>query len=94
MKKFLIVCSILSVILSVSLLFSCDKGMFCCEEQHAASSQCSTCSPQAETIYDTKSLLTKLVFIPTFLGQIFFKPINITSIKVIVTFDRPPAHLV
>lgn len=93
MKKLLVIFSILSIVLSVSLLFSCDKGMFCCEEQHSTSTQCSTCSPQAESIYDTKSLLTQFNFIPTFLGEIFFKPINIRSINVVVTFDRPPALL-
>jgi len=66
--------------------------MFCCEEQHASASQCTTCSPHAETAYDTKSLLTNLVLIPTFLGEIFFSPIHTNSIKVIVTFDRPPAY--
>lgn len=91
MKKFLILFSILSIVLSVSLQFSCDQGYFCCEEQHASSTHCSTCSPQSESIYDVKSLLTNFVLIPTFLGEIFFRPINITSINVVVTFDRPPA---
>jgi hypothetical protein len=64
--------------------------MFCCEEQHASASQCTTCAPHSETVYDTKSLLTKLVLIPSLLGEIFFSPINNDSIKVVVTFDRPP----
>lgn len=91
MKKFFIICSIISIFFSLSLINNCDKGMFCCEEQHASASQCSTCSPHLETIYDIKSLLTNIVLIPTFLGEIFFSPINIDSIKVVVTFDRPPA---
>lgn len=93
MKKLLLLCSILSIVLSVSLLFSCDKGIFCCEEQHSTSAQCSTCSPHAETIYDTKSLITNFTLVPSLIGEIFFSPINITSVNVIVTFDRPPATL-
>ena len=90
MKKFLILFSIISIFLSLSLINNCDKGMFCCEDQHSSASQCSTCSFHVETVYDTHSLLTKISLIPTFLGQIFFSPINNDSIKVVITFDRPP----
>jgi hypothetical protein len=93
MKKFLILCSILSIVLTVSLQFTRDQGSFYCEEQHDSSTQCATCSAQPETLYDTPALLTNFVFIPTFLGEIFFKPISVTSINVVVTFDRPPAFL-
>ena len=93
MKKLLVLCSLLSIFLSVSLLFSCDKGMFCCEEQHSAASQCTTCSPHMDSVYDTKTIPTLLVFTPVLLGQIFFRVINIEDKSVIVTFDRPPAHL-
>lgn len=94
MKKFLILFSILSIVLTMSLQFTSDHGMFYCEESHDSSAQCSTCSAQPETLYDTKALLTNFVFIPTLLGEIFFKPINSTSINVVVTFDRPPASIV
>ena len=92
MKKFFILCSIISIFLSFSLINNCEKGMFCCEEQHTTASQCSTCSFHAETVYDFKSLLTNLVLIPNFLGEIFFSTINKESIKVVITFDRPPSH--
>ena len=92
MKNFFILCSIISIFLSVSLINNCDKDMFCCEEQHtSSSSQCSTCSYHVEKVYDTHTLISKLVLIPSFLNNIFFSPINKDIIKVIITFDRPPA---
>lgn len=94
MKKLLIIFSIMSIILSMSLLYSSDKGMYYCEGPHDSSSPCATCfSPHLESIYDPSSVITNIILIPTFLGEIFFKPINISTINVVVTFDRPPALL-
>lgn len=94
MKKLLIICSIMSIILSISLLYSSDEGMYYCEEPHDSSAQCATCfAPHLEPIYDPSTHIAHIVLIPTFLGEIFFKPININTINVVVTFDRPPALL-
>ncbi len=91
MKKLFVLCSIISIFISLSLINNCDKRMFCCEDQHTSSSQCSTCTNHVEVVYDTQILSTELDFIPTYLGEIFFSPINSDIIKVIITFDRPPS---
>lgn len=93
MKKFFILCSILSIFLSVSLLFSCEQRMFCCEEQHSQSAQYSTCSPHIESVYDIKTTIASFDFRPTLIGQIFFGPINIEGKNIILRLDRPPAAI-
>ena len=92
MNKFFILCSIISIFLSLSLINNCDKDMLCCEEQHTSSSQCSTCTSHVETVCDA-ALITKLVLIPNFLNNIFFSTINNDVIKVVITFDRPPTMI-
>jgi hypothetical protein len=93
MKKLLVILSLISIFLSVVTLFDCERGSFCCKGQHASSSQCSTCSPHAETFYNAHTFLKLPILSPTFLGNIFFGPINIESKNIIVGFDRPPAAL-
>ena len=92
MKNFLIFCSIISIFLSLSLINNCDKGIFCCEEQHASASQCSACTYHVEKVYDS-ALKTQLVLVPIFLKNIFFLPINNDAIKVVIPFDRPPTMI-
>lgn len=94
MKKFFIITSILSILLSVLMLSNCSEGYFCCEEQHQASSQCSTCSPHMDTAFSNKIESLPIVFIPSFLGEIYFEFINTDAVKFIFTPDRPPAKYI
>lgn len=94
MKKFFIITSILSILLSVLMLSNCSEGYFCCEEQHQASSQCSTCTPHMESTFSNKLETLTIVFIPSLLGEIYFDFINTDSAKFIFTLDRPPAKLI
>lgn len=91
MKKVFILCSILSIFLSVSQLLSCDTGYTCCQEQHSSASQCATCTTHVESTYDTNVTVTNLVFNPKLVGQIFFGHIHKDSINIIYKPDRPPA---
>ena len=91
MKKILSIFAILTIVLSVSFLFSCDSGSFCCENQDSNSSDCSTCSPHLESSFDTRIIHPEFILTPKVVGQIFFGVININQINVIFTLDRPPA---
>ena len=93
MKKFLSLFAIFAIVLSVSLLFSCDSGSMCCENQHAPASECSTCSPHMESSYDAGQLHPDFKFTPTIIGRIFFDVININKIHVVFAPDRPPTIL-
>lgn len=91
MKKIFILCSILSIFLSITLIKNCNEDIYCCEDQHTSTSHCLTCSSITESTYDPKSFLTNLILIPTLMGEIFFSIINTDTIKVITTLDRPPS---
>lgn len=93
MKKNFIITSILSILLSVLMLSNCSEGYFCCEEQHQASSQCSTCTPHMETVFSNKLETFKIVFTPSLVGIIYFDFIKTKAAKFIFTLDRPPANL-
>lgn len=91
MKKIFILCSILSMFLSLSLIKKCDKNIFFCETQHSSTSECMTCSLHTEITCEAEASFTNLNFIPTQLKNTFFPLINLDTIQVIVTFDRPPS---
>ncbi|QDK40319.1 hypothetical protein DOM21_02385 [Bacteriovorax stolpii] len=93
MKKLLVLASLLSIVISLSLSFSCEKGYFCCEERHSSSSQCSVCGTTPETAYDIKSIPHLFFFKPTFLRQIFFQLIHTEEMNFIPAVDRPPMAL-
>nr|BDT29866.1 hypothetical protein BHI3_33320 [Bacteriovorax sp. HI3] len=90
MKKLFVLASILSIFISISLSFSCERGYFCCEERHSSSSQCSVCGTSPESAYDIKTIPHHLFLRPVFIGQIFFQVIHIEEMNYIPPVDRPP----
>ena len=93
MKKLISLFAILTIALSVSLLFSCDTGAFCCENVHSNAADCSTCSPHIESSFDSGKMHPEFVLKPSIVGQIFFQVINIHQINVTFALDRPPSKL-
>ena len=91
MKKLLSLLAILSIVLSVTFLFSCEDGSYCCQDQHSSANQCSTCSNHLETSYSNTTIFTQLVFSPKIVGHIFFTLIHIDLNHVVFSPDRPPA---
>ncbi len=91
MKKLLSIFAIFMISISVTLLFSCDSGTFCCENVHSNSAECATCSPHLESSYSTGHLHPEFILIPEIVGHIFYEVINIDKINVVFSLDRPPA---
>ncbi|MBC7714577.1 MAG: hypothetical protein H7177_14620 [Rhizobacter sp.] len=102
MKKFLVVCTLFMICLSISRIFPCGQ-LLNLKEVKRTSPQCSveakcsisaehtSCSAYSESVYDIKSLPALFSCAPTFLGVIFFKDIHIEEKNVIFSLDRPPA---
>lgn len=94
MKKLFILTTIFSIVLSLAMFNSCAEGYFCCEEKHQASTQCSNCSPHMESAFSNKLEIAQLVFIPSFLGEIYFDFVHTDVVNFIFTLYRPPAVIV
>ena len=93
MKKLFILTTIFSIVLSLAMFNNCAEGYFCCEEKHQTSTQCTSCSPHMESTFSNKFEAIELVFIPSFLGEIYFDFIHTDAVNFIFTLDRPPAAL-
>ena len=93
MKKLLSLFAIFMIVMSVTLLFSCDSGSFCCENVHSNTAECATCSPHLESSYSTGHLHPEFILIPEIVGQIYYKVINTDQINVVFALDRPPAFI-
>ncbi|MBC7429810.1 MAG: hypothetical protein H7336_14445 [Bacteriovorax sp.] len=91
MRKLLSLFAIFTIVMSVTFLFSCDSGSFCCVDDHSSASQCSTCTPHMESNYTSGNLHPLFKFIPKIVGQIFFDHINTDIIHIVYSPDRPPA---
>ncbi len=91
MKKLISLFAIFSIVISVTFLFPCNTGSFCCADDLSPTSQCSTCTPHIKSNYATENLHPIFILSPSLVGHIFFQYINAEQLHVVFSPDRPPA---
>ena len=99
MKKILSLYAVFCILFSVSVFFNCNEkeislchSTICNEETEtqSESSHCLICTTHSESTHFTMDTSPKISLNAVFLGEIFFRVINIYSEKNITLPDRPP----